>query len=79
MNKRADNTLAEILGPWVEPDWDSGLIARCRGAWFKSLSCVLPGGVSHVAGVIDGLLRGPYELDEVAGLDFRYYEMQWAA
>jgi len=38
MNKRADNiSLAEILGPWVEPDWDSGLIARCRGAWNKPL------------------------------------------
>ncbi len=28
-------TVAEILGPWVEPDWDSGLIARCREAWNK--------------------------------------------
>ena len=38
MNKRADSiSLAEILGPWVEPDWDSGLIARCRGAWNKPL------------------------------------------
>jgi hypothetical protein len=28
-------SVADILGPWVEPDWDSGLIARCRGAWNK--------------------------------------------
>jgi hypothetical protein len=31
------SSLAQILGPWVEPDWDSGLIARCRGAWSKPL------------------------------------------
>ena len=30
-------SLAEILGPWVEPDWDSGLIDRCRKAWNKPL------------------------------------------
>ena len=28
-------SVADILGPWVEPDWDSGLIARCREAWSK--------------------------------------------
>jgi hypothetical protein len=37
----ADSTenisVADVLGPWVEPDWDSGLIARCRGAWNKPL------------------------------------------
>ena len=26
-------SLADILGPWVEPDWQSGLIERCRNAW----------------------------------------------
>lgn len=31
------SSLAHILGPWVEPDWDSGLIARCREAWGKPL------------------------------------------
>jgi hypothetical protein len=30
-------SVADILGPWVEPDWDSGLIARCRKAWNKPL------------------------------------------
>jgi hypothetical protein len=30
-------SIADILGPWVEPDWDSGLIARCRNAWSKPL------------------------------------------
>ncbi|MCX6904469.1 MAG: contact-dependent growth inhibition system immunity protein, partial [Verrucomicrobia bacterium] len=28
-------SVAQILGPWAEPDWDSGLIARCREAWNK--------------------------------------------
>jgi hypothetical protein len=32
-----DISVADILGPWVEPDWDSGLIARCRQAWNKPL------------------------------------------
>ena len=31
------SSLAHILGPWVEPNWDSGLIARCREAWGKPL------------------------------------------
>ena len=30
-------SIADILGPWVEPDWESGLIARCRKAWTKPL------------------------------------------
>ena len=35
----SDDTIsvAEILGPWVEPSFDSGLIARCRSAWNKPL------------------------------------------
>jgi hypothetical protein len=32
-----DTTIAALLGPWVEPDWDSGLIGRCRMAWNKPL------------------------------------------
>ena len=32
-----DTTIAALLGPWVEPDWESGLIARCRMAWNKPL------------------------------------------
>jgi hypothetical protein len=30
-------SVADILGPWVEPDWDSGLIERCRKAWNRPL------------------------------------------
>ena len=30
-------SIADLLGPWVEPDWDSGLIDRCRQAWSKPL------------------------------------------
>jgi hypothetical protein len=30
-------TLSEILGPWQEPDFKSGLIARCREAWVKPI------------------------------------------
>jgi hypothetical protein len=38
MNGDSDNiSLADILGPWVEPEWQSGLIDRCRKAWNKSL------------------------------------------
>ena len=30
-------TLSEIVGPWEEPDFKSGLIARCREAWVKPI------------------------------------------
>ncbi|HTY89346.1 MAG TPA: hypothetical protein VMB80_17995 [Candidatus Acidoferrum sp.] len=30
-------SIADFLGPWVEPDWDSGLIERCRSAWSKPI------------------------------------------
>jgi hypothetical protein len=30
-------TLAKILGPWQQPDFESGLIARCRNAWQKPI------------------------------------------
>jgi hypothetical protein len=26
-------SLADVLGPWQQPDWDSGLIEQCRLAW----------------------------------------------
>ena len=29
--------LAQILGPWQQPDSESGLIERCRNAWEKPL------------------------------------------
>lgn len=30
MNTRS---VADILGPWVESDWKSGLVERCRKYW----------------------------------------------
>jgi hypothetical protein len=27
-----------IVGPWVEPVWDSGLIERCRAYWTTPIS-----------------------------------------
>ena len=30
-------SIADILGPWVEPELDSGLIQRCRKAWNRPL------------------------------------------
>ena len=30
-------SIADILGPWINPDWDSGLIARLREAWNKPI------------------------------------------
>jgi hypothetical protein len=30
-------SVADLLGPWVEPGWNSGLIGRCRNAWSKPL------------------------------------------
>jgi hypothetical protein len=30
-------SLADIEGPWVDPDFDSGLIQRCKRAWTKPL------------------------------------------
>lgn len=39
MKDNADSSsLAEILGPWVESDWDSGLVSRCKDAWEKPFS-----------------------------------------
>ncbi len=30
-------SVADILGPWVDTDWDSGLIDRCKKAWNRPL------------------------------------------
>ena len=30
-------SIADIVGPWVEPSWESGLTDRCRKAWSKPL------------------------------------------
>lgn len=38
MTDTTDNiSLGDILGPWIEPNWESGLIGRCREAWNKPL------------------------------------------
>jgi hypothetical protein len=26
-------SVADIVGPWVDPEWNSGLIQRCRKSW----------------------------------------------
>jgi hypothetical protein len=31
-------SVADLLGPWVATDGDSGLIKRCKAAWNKPLS-----------------------------------------
>ena len=41
MNPR---TVADIEGPWAEPNFDSGLIARCREFWTVPVSD-LPNGI----------------------------------
>ena len=30
-------SIADLLGPWHNPDFDSGLIERCRQAWTKPI------------------------------------------
>ena len=38
MDKTTDTrSLAEILGPWIHPGFDSGLINRCKRAWDKPI------------------------------------------
>jgi hypothetical protein len=33
--QEAVKSVADLLGPWVDPDFDSGLIFRLREAWSK--------------------------------------------
>jgi hypothetical protein len=33
MPSKTPNTVADVAGPWVEPDLNSGLIQRCRRGW----------------------------------------------
>lgn len=35
--KPNNKSIADVLGPWIEPDWESGLVDRCRSAWNKPL------------------------------------------
>jgi hypothetical protein len=38
MPEPADSrSVADLLGPWVDPNWNSGLVERCRRAWNKPL------------------------------------------
>jgi hypothetical protein len=38
MANTTDNiSVVDLLGPWVDPDWESGSIDRCRTAWGKPL------------------------------------------
>jgi hypothetical protein len=30
-------SLSDLLGPWIDSDWNSGLNARCKNAWSKPL------------------------------------------
>lgn len=33
-----EKSVADILGPWVDPDFESSLIARCREHWTTPIS-----------------------------------------
>ena len=34
---KSTESIADILGPWVDSDWESGLTERCKRAWNKPL------------------------------------------
>ena len=36
MNKNK-TSVEDLLGPWVDPHWESGLVLRCKAAWNKPL------------------------------------------
>jgi hypothetical protein len=38
MNEYNTKSVADYLGQWVDPNFDSGLIERLRNAWAKPLS-----------------------------------------
>ncbi len=31
------SSLSDLIGPWVDSDWNTGLIERCKNAWSKPL------------------------------------------
>ncbi|MBL7952642.1 MAG: hypothetical protein JNM62_13090 [Flavobacteriales bacterium] len=33
MTRKKPNTVADVEGPWVDANFDSGLIDRCRHGW----------------------------------------------
>jgi hypothetical protein len=32
-----NSSFADLIGPWVDPDFESSLILRCKAAWNKPL------------------------------------------
>jgi hypothetical protein len=37
-NNAGNASVADLLGPWIDPQFDSGLIHRCKKAWSKPLN-----------------------------------------
>lgn len=33
MNRKQPTTVADVEGPWVDPNFESGLIERCKRGW----------------------------------------------
>jgi len=33
-----NSSVADLVGPWVKPDWESSLILRLKAAWNKPLA-----------------------------------------
>jgi hypothetical protein len=31
------SSLSDLIGPWIDSDWNTGLIERCKNAWGKPL------------------------------------------
>jgi hypothetical protein len=31
------SSLSDLVGPWIDSDWNTGLIERCKNAWSKPL------------------------------------------
>jgi hypothetical protein len=65
-------TLADILGPWVEPDWQSGLIESCGNAWNTPLRKLTNGqlamlrqrfAVEHLLPIAQERLRDSFDDD----------------
>jgi hypothetical protein len=34
---QSTTTIADLVGPWVEPGFESSLISRCRSAWDRPI------------------------------------------
>jgi hypothetical protein len=32
-SRHEQTTVADVEGPWVDPQWESGLIGRCKRGW----------------------------------------------